>query len=92
MRMNSWTQPTYDGRPFDLLYSVDNPRTGEGHVAADAPNGPSEKDVQHLIDQLGSLSQLGATITVPPVPPRQDLDKYLDYAQWVIKEVKPRLP
>ena len=26
-----------------------------------------------------------------PIPPVADVDAYLDYAQWVIEEIKPRV-
>ena len=27
-----------------------------------------------------------------PVPPVADIEAYMDYAQWVIEEIKPRVP
>jgi probable F420-dependent oxidoreductase len=86
------SQPGYDGRPFDVLYSVDQLRLGAGHVVGDTKEGQPGKNAQQLIDQLGMLSELGVTFTMPPVPQVQDLTEYLDYAQWVIEEVKPKVP
>ena len=46
---------------------------------------------QEIVDRLGWLKQLGATISAVPIPAMQDIDAYLDYAQWVIEEIKPQL-
>jgi hypothetical protein len=38
------------------------------------------------------LAELGVTFTAVPIPPVTDVNAYLDYAQWVIEEVKPAVP
>jgi hypothetical protein len=47
---------------------------------------------EEIIDQLGWFSQLGVTVTGEPIPPVKDVNAYLDYAQWVIEEIKPKVP
>jgi hypothetical protein len=31
------------------------------------------------------------TMSSVPTPPVKDIEAYLDYAQWVIEEIKPRV-
>ena len=45
--------------------------------------------LQEIVDRLGWFKQLGVTMSAVPIPPVADMDAYLDYAQWVIEEVKP---
>jgi hypothetical protein len=45
-----------------------------------------------IIDQLGWFSELGVTMSGVPIPPVKDVNAYLDYAQWVIEEIKPKVP
>jgi len=86
------SQPTYDGRPFDVLYGLGTSLIGEGHQIADDPTQRPGMSAEQIIDQLGWFSDLGVTITGIPIPPVTDVDAYLDYAQWVIEEIKPKVP
>lgn len=45
-----------------------------------------------IVDRLGWLAQQGVTVSAVPLPPVRGVDEYLDYAQWVIEEIKPQLP
>jgi hypothetical protein len=47
---------------------------------------------EEIIDQLGSFAELGVTMTGLPIPPVNDVNAYLDYAQWVIEEITPKVP
>jgi probable F420-dependent oxidoreductase len=85
------SQPTYDGRPFDVCYGIGTSRVGEGHVVVDDPTQRPGLSAQEIIDQLGWLAELGVTISGLPVPPVTDVNAYLDYAQWVIEDIKPKL-
>ena len=55
---------------------------------ADARPGMS---AQELVDRLGAYGALGVTYSSVPIPEMPSPDAYLDYAQWVIEEVKPHL-
>jgi len=46
---------------------------------------------QQLVDRLTWLAEQGATYGAVPVPAVRDVDEYLDYAQWVIEEIKPNV-
>jgi probable F420-dependent oxidoreductase len=85
------SQPTYKGGPFEVMYGLGALRVGEGHVARDDPKAKVGPGAQELVDRLGWLKELGVTITGVPIPPVKDADAYLDYAQWVIEEIKPKL-
>ncbi len=86
------SQSTYDGRPFDVMYGLGTSQIGEGHVVVDDPTQRPRMSGPEIIDQLGRFSELGVTITGVPIPPVKHVDAYLDYAQWVIEEIKPHVP
>ena len=46
---------------------------------------------QEIVDGLNRLRELGVTMSSVPIPPMKNADAYLDYAQWVIEEIKPRV-
>ena len=86
------SQPTYDGRPFDVFYGLGTSQVGEGHIVIDDPTQRPGLSGQEIIDQLGRFAELGVTITGVPIPPVKDVKAYLEYAQWVIEEIKPNVP
>jgi probable F420-dependent oxidoreductase len=86
------SQPTYKGQPFEVIYPMSTSRIGEGHVVLDDPLGRPGMPAQEMIDQLGRLHDLGVTMSGVPMPPLNDLEAYLDHAQWVMEEIKPKAP
>lgn len=86
------SQPTYDGRPFEVLYGLGTSRIGEGHEVVDDPTQVPGMSAGEIVDQLGHFAELGVTITGIPIPPVSCVQAYLDYAQWVIEEIKPKVP
>ena len=46
---------------------------------------------QQIVDALGLFAEQGVTMSSIPIPPVPSIDAYLDYAQWVIEEIKPRV-
>jgi probable F420-dependent oxidoreductase len=85
------SQPTYKGDPLEVTYGLGTSRVGEGHKVIDDPNARPGMSAQEIVDQLGRLKQLGVTISAVPIPAVKDIEAYLDYAQWVIEEIKPKL-
>ena len=86
------SQPSYDGRPFEVMHGLGTNRVGEGHVARrDTSDRPGMSAAQ-IVDRLGWLAEQGVTMTAVPVPAVGGVDEYLDYARWVIEEIKPQLP
>lgn len=83
------SQPTYDGRPFDVAYGIGTTLVGEGHVVNDDPTQRPGMSAGEIIDRLGRFGELGVTISSVPIPPVRDVAAYLDYAQWVIEEIAP---
>jgi probable F420-dependent oxidoreductase len=86
------SQPEYDGRPFDVMHGLGTNRVGEGHVAQDDPNARPGMSAAEIVDRLGWLADQGVTASSVPIPPVRGTDEYLDYAQWVIEEIKPQVP
>lgn len=87
------SQPAYHGQPMDVMFSLSTLKIGDEHVVIDDPRAEvsETKNAQVLIDNLAWLKELGVTVTNAPIPTVKDLDAYLDYAQWIIEEVKPKL-
>ncbi|OBF92005.1 LLM class F420-dependent oxidoreductase [Mycobacterium sp. 852002-51152_SCH6134967] len=86
------SQPGYDGRRFDVVHGLGTNRVGEGHTVQDDPDGRPGMSAAEIVDRLGWLAQQGVTVSAVPLPPVSGVDEYLDYAQWVIEEIKPQLP
>jgi probable F420-dependent oxidoreductase len=85
------SQPTFKGGPFEVLYGLASGRLGAGHVPLDNPDARLGQGAQELIDKIGHLAALGVTITGVPIPSVSGVDAYLDHAQWVIEEIKPKI-
>lgn len=83
------SQPAYDGRAFDVMQAMSMPRINERHeavrsdVAGQDPAGAAE-----IIDRLNWLAELGVTISSVPTPAVKNVEAYLDYAQWVVEEIR----
>jgi probable F420-dependent oxidoreductase len=86
------SQPTFQGEPFEVCYGLGTSLIGEGHVVVDDPTQQPGMTASEIIDKLGRFSELGVTTSSVPIPPVANVDAYLDYAQWVIEEVKPHVP
>src|SRR5262249_6482505 len=85
------SQPSWKGGPLEVMYGLATSRVGEGHVVVDDAKARPGMSAQEIVDQLGSLRDQGVTMSSVPTPPMPSLDAYLDYAQWVIEEIKPRV-
>jgi probable F420-dependent oxidoreductase len=85
------SQPEFKGGPFEVCYGVGTSRVGEGHRVIDDPKARPGMSAQEIVDRLGWLKQLGVTMSSVPIPAMRDMDEYLDYAQWVIEEIKPKV-
>jgi len=85
------SQPSYDCRPFDVMHGMATNRVGEGHVARDDPHGRLGMSAGEIVDRLGWLGEQGVTVSAVPVPKVRGVEEYLDYARWVIDEIKPQV-
>jgi probable F420-dependent oxidoreductase len=85
------SQPTYRGGPLEVMYGLGTSRVGEGHKAVHDPKARAGMSAQEIIDRLGWFAELGVTMSSVPIPAVNDMAAYLEYAQWVIEEIKPRL-
>lgn len=86
------SQPSYDGRPFDVVHGMTTTRVGEGHAVRDDRNARPDMSKQEIIDRLSWLAEQGVTVSAVPLPTVSGVDEYLEYAQWVIEEIKPEVP
>lgn len=85
------SQPDWRDRPFDVFFGLGTTRLTEGHAASDDADARPGMSAQELVDRLGAYKALGVTDSSVPIPEMPSPDAYLDYAQWVIEEVKPKL-
>jgi hypothetical protein len=83
------SQPDFPGGEFDVMYGLGTARVGEGHAVRDGP-GPA-MSAAGIVEGIGRLRDLGVTHTSVPIPPAAGIDAYLDYARWVIEEVRPQV-
>ncbi len=86
------SQPTFRGGPFEVCYGLGTSLIGEGHVVLDDPTQQPGMGAGAIVDKLGRFAELGVTMSSVPIPPVADVNAYLDYAQWVIEEIKPKVP
>lgn len=85
------SQPAFKGGSFDVMYGMSTGRVGEGHTVIDDPHGRPGMPAQEIIDRLGWFRELGITMSSVPMPAVKNIDAYLDYAQWVMEEIKPKV-
>jgi probable F420-dependent oxidoreductase len=85
------SQPTFRGEPFEITYGLATSRVGERHKVVKDSKARAGMSAQEIIDRLGWFKELGVTRSAVPIPAVQDMSAYLDYAQWVIEEIKPKL-
>jgi probable F420-dependent oxidoreductase len=85
------SQPDYKNGPFDVSYGLATARVGEGHKAVSVAGARPGMSLQEIVDRLSWFKQLGVTMSSVPIPPVTSIDEYLDYAQWVIEEIKPKV-
>lgn len=85
------SQPAYKGGAFEVMYGISTSRVGEGHVVKDDPQARPGMSTQEIVDRLGWFKEIGVTMSSVPIPPMKDIDAYMDYAQWVIEEIKPKV-
>ncbi len=85
------SQPTFKGEPFEVMLGMAAPRINERHEAIDVDVGRPGMSASEIVDRLGRLEELGVTFSSVPTPPVTSVEAYLDYAQWVIEEIKPKV-
>ena len=86
------SQPTWRGGELEVMYGLSTSRVGEGHVVIDDPRARADMRAQEIVDGLGLLAEQGVTMSSVPIPPMPSIDAYLDHAQWVVEEIKPKVP
>jgi probable F420-dependent oxidoreductase len=85
------SRTAYRGGPFDVMYGLATSRVGEGHTLGVGAKARPGMSAQEIIDRLGWFKRLGVTMSSVPIPAAMDISAYLEYAQWVIEEIRPKL-
>lgn len=85
------SQPEYDGRPFEVMYGISTSRVGEGHVVQESDIAMPNQSAQQLVDILNQFKELGVTMSSVPIPQVDSVEAYMDYSQWIMEEIKPKV-
>jgi probable F420-dependent oxidoreductase len=85
------SQPYWRERPFDVMYGLGTSRLTLNHAPRDDPEAQPGMSAQQIIDKLSRYGELGVTISSVPIPQVTGCDAYLDYAQWVVEEIRPHI-
>ena len=85
------SQPTWSERPFEVSYGLGTSRLTDDHAPSGDDSGRPGLPAQAIVDALGHYKELGVTMSSVPIPEVRGVDEYLDYAQWVMEEVSPKL-
>lgn len=85
------SQPTWRERPFEVSYGLGTSRLTEGHAPSGDDSGRPGLPAQAIVDALGRYKELGVTMSSVPIPQVSGVEEYLDYAQWVMEEIAPKL-
>lgn len=85
------SQPEYDGRAFDVCYSMGSLLLRDGHAPRDDPRARLAHSPGELVDRLGWLEERGVTHTALATIGIPSFEAYLDHLRWAAEEVLPRL-
>jgi len=86
------SRPEWEDRVFDVMLGLGTNRITTGHAPSNDPNKiRPDMSAQQIVDQLSRYKELGVTMSSVPIPPVTSVDAYLDYAQWVVEEIRPKL-
>ena len=85
------SQSGWKERDFEVMFGLGTTRIKERHAAADDPDARPGMSAAEIVDRLCWYKSLGVTTSSVPIPSLSGIEAYLDYAQWVIEEIKPKL-
>ena len=85
------SQATWTDRPLEVSYGLGTSRLTKDHAPSGDDSASYGLSAAAIIDALGKFKELGITTSSVPIPPVSGIEEYLDHAQWVMEEVKPKL-
>lgn len=85
------SQAAWRDRPLEVSYGLGTSRLTKDHAPSSDDTASAGLSAQAIVDALGRFKELGITTSSVPIPPASGIDAYLDYAQWVMEEVRPKL-
>ena len=85
------SQPEYDGRPFEVCYSMGSLKLKDGHVPSDDPRAEPPESAAEIIDQIGWLQGQGVTQTSISQAGMPSFEAYLDHLRWAAEEILPKV-
>ena len=85
------SQPEYDGRPFEICYSMGALTLRDGHVPTGDPRARQPTSAAEIVDQMGWLQGQGVTHTSLAPMGMPSLEAYLDHLRWAAEEVLPKV-
>jgi probable F420-dependent oxidoreductase len=85
------SQPTWRDRPFEVVSGIGTTRLTTGHAPREDAGARTNMSAQEIVDRLSFYKAMGVTCSSVPIPAVDSADAYLDYAQWVIEEIRPQV-
>ncbi len=85
------SQPTFVDKPFDVMFPVKAPPINGRHEAISDAADRRVMSADEIVDRLGRLAERGVTVSSVPPQGVRDIEGYLDFARWVIEDIKPRV-
>lgn len=85
------SQPDFDGRPFEVCYSLGALLLREGHVPREDARARPPQSAAEWVDRIGWLAGQGVTHTSLAPIGMPSLEAYLDHLRWAAEEVLPAL-
>jgi probable F420-dependent oxidoreductase len=85
------SHPDYSGQEIEVFYNLANLRLSEGHQGKADAHDFDTWNVQHIVDQLCWVRDLGVTEVAPPLPRVASYQQYLERLHWLAQEVMPRI-
>jgi len=86
------SQPTWKERPLEVSYGLGTGRLTKDHAPSGDDSTSKGMSAQQIIDALSRFWELGITVSSVPIPPVSGIEEYLEFSQWVMEEIKPKLP
>lgn len=85
------SQTSWTDRPLDVCYGLGTGRLTKDHAPSGNDSVKGGMSAQQIIDELGRFKDFGVTMSSVPIPAVRDVEAYLDHAQWVAEDIRPKL-
>lgn len=86
------SQPDFrGGDDFEVMFGLGTGLLTEDHQTKGDAFASPDMSAQQIIDRIGMLKTQGVTMTSVPIPAVSGIEAYMDHAQWVMEEIRPKV-